>query len=78
MDRHRRGRGTCRTLVRADPFHPSVAGQADASAQYRAARPWGALALGALGKNLEPGPYVTLALVAIAVYFLIAGVLRKA
>ncbi len=39
---------------------------------------WGALALMALGKNLDPGPYVTAPLAAIAVYFLIAGVLRKA
>lgn len=39
---------------------------------------WGALALVTLGKTLEPGPYVTLPLGAIAVYFLIAGVLRKA
>jgi hypothetical protein len=27
--------------------------------------------------NLEPGPYVTWALVAIAVYFLIAGLLHR-
>ena len=39
---------------------------------------WGALALMAVGTNLDPGPYVTAPLAAIAVYFLIAGVLRKA
>ena len=39
---------------------------------------WGALALVTLGKNLDPGPYVTVPLAAIAVYFLIAGILRKA
>lgn len=38
---------------------------------------WGALALAAIVQNLEPGPYVTLPLAAIAGYFLIAGFLRR-
>jgi phosphatidylcholine synthase len=38
---------------------------------------WGALALFAVVQNLEPGPYVTLPLAAIAGYFLIAGFLRR-
>jgi len=38
---------------------------------------WAALALLAIVQNLEPGPYVTLPLSAIAVYFFIAGVLRR-
>ncbi len=38
---------------------------------------WAALALLALIKDIEPGPYVTWPLSAIAVYFLIAGLLRK-
>jgi phosphatidylcholine synthase len=39
---------------------------------------WAVLALVTIEKNLEPGPYVTAALTTIAVYFLIAGVFRKA
>ncbi len=39
---------------------------------------WGVLALLALGFELSPGPYVTLPLTLIAVYFLIAGFLREA
>jgi len=38
---------------------------------------WAALALLALIQNLEPGPTVTIALSAIAGYFLIAGFLRR-
>ncbi len=38
---------------------------------------WGALALLAVFQNLEPGPYVTIPLSAIAAYFLIAGFLRR-
>lgn len=38
---------------------------------------WSALALLALIQNLEPGPYVTWPLAAIAIYFLIAGLLRR-
>jgi phosphatidylcholine synthase len=38
---------------------------------------WAALALWAVIANLEPGPYVTMPLSAIAVYFLIAGLLRR-
>ena len=38
---------------------------------------WGALALLAVIQNLEPGPTVTIALSAIAAYFLIAGFLRR-
>lgn len=38
---------------------------------------WALLALVAILMNLEPGPYVTWALVAIAVYFLIAGLLHR-
>ena len=38
---------------------------------------WAALALLAIIQNLEPGPYVTLPLSAIAIYFFIAGVLRR-
>ena len=37
----------------------------------------GALALLAVIQNLEPGPIVTIPLSAIAVYFLIAGLLRR-
>jgi phosphatidylcholine synthase len=39
---------------------------------------WGVLALITLAKNLAPGPYVTIPLVVIAGYFLIAGVFREA
>ena len=39
---------------------------------------WAGLALFALIQNLEPGPYVTWPLAAIAAYFLIAGLLRPA
>jgi phosphatidylcholine synthase len=38
---------------------------------------WAALALLAVMQNLEPGPYVTWPLAAIAVYFLLAGLLRR-
>jgi len=38
---------------------------------------WASLALLAVIQNLEPGPYVTLPLAAIAAYFLIAGLLRR-
>ena len=38
---------------------------------------WAALALLAVMQDLEPGPYVTLPLAAIAAYFLIAGLLRR-
>ena len=38
---------------------------------------WSVLALYAIIKNLEPGPYVVLPLVGIAVYFLLAGFLRR-
>jgi phosphatidylcholine synthase len=38
---------------------------------------WSVLALYAIVKNLEPGPYVVLPLVGIAVYFLMAGFLRR-
>ena len=38
---------------------------------------WAVLALLAIIQNLEPGPYVTWPLAAIAVYFLIAGLLRR-
>ena len=38
---------------------------------------WAVLATFALAENLSPGPIVTWALVAIAVYFLVAGLLRK-
>lgn len=38
---------------------------------------WAALAVFTLIANLEPGPYVTAALSAIALYFLIAGLLRR-
>jgi phosphatidylcholine synthase len=38
---------------------------------------WAALAALAVFSNLDPGPYVTWPLVAIAVYFLIAGALRR-
>jgi phosphatidylcholine synthase len=38
---------------------------------------WGALALFAIIQNLQPGPYVVLPLSGIAVYFLIAGFLRR-
>jgi phosphatidylcholine synthase len=39
---------------------------------------WGALALITLARDLSPGPYVTLPLTLIAVYFLIAGIFRRA
>ena len=39
---------------------------------------WGALALVTLVKDLAPGPYVTIPLTLIAVYFLIAGIFREA
>ena len=38
---------------------------------------WAALALLSVISNLDPGPYVTWPLVAIAAYFLIAGALRR-
>jgi phosphatidylcholine synthase len=38
---------------------------------------WAALAPLAVIQNLEPGPYVTLPLAAIAAYFLMAGLLRR-
>ena len=38
---------------------------------------WALLATWAIIQNLEPGSYVTLALAAIAIYFLIAGFLRR-
>jgi phosphatidylcholine synthase len=38
---------------------------------------WGVLALWTVIDNLQPGPYVTWALAAIAGYFLLAGLLRK-
>ena len=38
---------------------------------------WAALAFMAIIQNLEPGPYVTVPLSAIAIYFFIAGVLRR-
>lgn len=39
---------------------------------------WGVLALVTLVKDLVPGPYVTIPLTLIAVYFLIAGIFREA
>ena len=39
---------------------------------------WGVLALVTLVKDLAPGPYVTIPLTLIAVYFLIAGIFREA
>jgi phosphatidylcholine synthase len=39
---------------------------------------WGALALVTLAYDLAPGPYVAAALTLIAVYFLTAGIFRKA
>ena len=39
---------------------------------------WSALAALTLAQNLEPGPYVAAALGAIAAYFLLAGIVRKA
>ena len=39
---------------------------------------WGALALVTLVQDLAPGPYVTIPLTLIAVYFLIAGIFREA
>ena len=39
---------------------------------------WAALALVTVGRNLAPGPIVTAALAAIAVYFFAAGLLRRA
>ena len=39
---------------------------------------WGALAFLALASDLEPGPFVTVPLMAIAVYFLIVGLFRGA
>ena len=38
---------------------------------------WAALATFTLVENLSPGPFVTWALAAIAIYFLIADLLRK-
>ena len=38
---------------------------------------WGALAVFTLIANLEPGPYVRAALAIIALYFLVAGLLRR-
>lgn len=38
---------------------------------------WAVLALVTLMANLEPGPYVTVPLAAIALYFLVAGLLRR-
>ena len=38
---------------------------------------WGVLALLAVIQNVEPGPYVTVPLTAIAGYFLVAGFLRR-
>jgi phosphatidylcholine synthase len=38
---------------------------------------WGAMALLAVIENLQPSPYVTIALAAIALYFFIAGFLRR-
>jgi phosphatidylcholine synthase len=37
---------------------------------------WGALALFALSQNLDPPGWVAAALIAIAIYFVIAGLLR--
>ena len=39
---------------------------------------WGVLALVTLAKDLTPGPYVSVPLTMIAVYFLIAGIFREA
>jgi phosphatidylcholine synthase len=39
---------------------------------------WAVLALAAVVKDLEPGPYVTWPLLAIAIYFFTAGFLRRA
>jgi phosphatidylcholine synthase len=39
---------------------------------------WGMLALAALAKDLAPGPYVSVPLTMIAIYFLIAGIFREA
>jgi phosphatidylcholine synthase len=39
---------------------------------------WGALALITLANNLAPGPYVTIPLTIIAIYFLMAGLFREA
>lgn len=39
---------------------------------------WAALAIVTVGTDLAPGPYVTAALSAIALYFLVAGLLRRA
>jgi phosphatidylcholine synthase len=39
---------------------------------------WSLLAALTLARNLESGPYVTVPLAAIAIYFLIAGAFRKA
>jgi len=38
---------------------------------------WGAMALLAVIENLQPSPYVTIALAAVALYFFIAGFLRR-
>lgn len=38
---------------------------------------WATLALVAVGANLQPGPYVVIPLSAIAIYFLLAGLLQK-
>jgi len=39
---------------------------------------WGVLALITLAHNLTPGPYVTVPLMLIAIYFLVAGIFREA
>ncbi len=39
---------------------------------------WAVLAFAAVAADLEPGPYVTAGLSAIALYFLVAGLLRRA
>jgi len=38
---------------------------------------WSVLAAAALGRNLDPGPWITAALCAIGLYFLGAGLLRR-
>ena len=38
---------------------------------------WALLACAAVGANLQPGPFVTIPLVLIAIYFFVAGLLRK-
>ena len=72
------GVAALRLCFPADPFRASVAGEASASAQYRAARRLGGAGVGDARENLDPGPYVTVPLGAIAVYFLVAGLLREA